>query len=87
MKEKVISRVSLRESMVGVNGYFSLIIITPEQYLENKTKFVSKWLPVASVIGKGLLESSDIFWAELLPPLMIYIMKGGFFIIFFKGAS
>lgn len=80
--ETVMSVASLRESMDGVNGYLCLMIITPEQSLESKF-IASKWLPVASVIGKGLFEPSDIFWAEYLYHLYELYHEGWFFYNFF----
>jgi len=38
--EKIVWQASCRESMVGVNRYFSFIIIAPEQNPEREKKFL-----------------------------------------------
>lgn len=76
---------SYRESMEGENGYFYWRIITPEQYPESNI-FASRRLPVCTVKSRGLIEPIDMIKADLIPLILINIIRGGFFTQFFKGA-
>lgn len=55
--------------MFGVNGYFSFIMIT----LEQRSELISKIIPVASVICKGLIEPRISFVQEIIIPISYYL--------------
>lgn len=57
--------------MFGVNGYFSFIMIT----LEQRSEPISKIIPVASVICKGLIEPRISFVQEIIIPISYYFIS------------
>ncbi|MDU1855669.1 MAG: hypothetical protein E6789_09290, partial [Clostridium baratii] len=50
-------------------GYFSFIMIT----LEQRSELISKIIPVASVICKGLIEPRISFVQEIIIPISYYL--------------